>query len=242
MAKKSMAAKATAEVVTMNVTSKKAMGTAESVVIKPINKVRVTVKITGTAPYLQNRFSNYQQAKMLEKQLAGSSSARTRKAKPPKDLDALYRGSMHVSQEGWHGIPATALRNAMIEACRLAEFEMVRAKMCIFIVADGLDAENLEPLVRLEGKPQQHLDRVKIGMNQTDIAVRAIFPKWSADVTIEFDADVFKPVDVINLLARAGWQVGVGAGRPLSKTTGGTGKGTFELDGDSFHISAKPKA
>lgn len=237
MARKSVAAKASAEIVRMT-----AKGSVEQVVIKPMNRVQVTVKITGTAPYLQNRFSSANRDKMLAKQLEGSSQAKTRRAKPPKDLDALYRGSMHISQEGWHGIPATALRNAMIEACRLAEFEMVRAKMCIFIVADGLDAENLEPLVRLEGKPQQHIERVKIGMNQTDIAVRAIFPKWSANVTVEFDADVFRPVDVLNLLARAGWQVGIGAGRPLSKTSGGTGKGTFKLEGDAFQVNTKPAA
>jgi hypothetical protein len=138
---------------------------------------------------------------------------------------------MHISQEGWHGIPATAFRNAMIDACRLTEFDMIRAKMCIWIEPDGLDRDNLEPLVRItDGKPRMHIQRVKIGMNQTDLAARAVFEKWKADITIEWDADVFQAQDVFNLLARAGQQVGVGAGRPLSKTSGGTGKGTFKVN------------
>ena len=119
----------------------------------------------------------------------------------------------------------------MIEACRLTEIDMVRAKMCIRIIADGLNNENLEPMIKINGKPRMHLDRVKIGMNQTDILARAMFEKWSAKVTVEWDADVFQAQDIVNLLARAGWQVGIGAGRPLSKTSAGTGKGTFEIEG-----------
>lgn len=200
-----------------------------NVVIKPPNMAVATFVLESTAPYLQNRFSSENRDKMIETQKAGSAAKRTRKAKAPKDFERIYKASMHISQDGWHGIPATALRNAMIEACRLTEFDMVRAKMCLFVVPDGLDAENVEPLVKIEGKPRMHLQRVKIGINSTDIAARAIFDKWSAKVTIEWDADVFSAQDVANLLARAGWQVGIGAGRPLSKTSGGTGKGTFKL-------------
>jgi hypothetical protein len=74
------------------------------------------------------------------------------------------------------------------------------------------------------------IDRVSIGMNQTDLAARAIFETWEAVVTIEWDADVFQAADVVNLLARAGWQCGIGAGRPLSKTSAGTGKGTWKVE------------
>src|SRR5262249_8031350 len=160
--------------------------------------------ISSTAPYVQNRFANYKRDEMVEKQKAGSSQAKTRRAKPPKDFEKGYKGSMHIAQEGWHGIPATAIRNAMIEACRLTEMDMVRAKMCIRIVPDGLNAENLEPLIKIDGKPQMFLDRVRIGINQTDILPRCLFPKWQARVTIQWDADVFTAQDVFNLLARAG--------------------------------------
>ena len=202
----------------------------KKVVIKPPKFATAKVTIKGTAPYVQNRFSTDNKTKMEQKQKEGSSQAKTRRAKPPKDFDAIYRGSMHVSQDGWHGIPAGALRQAMIDACRLTEFDMTRAKMCIRIIADGLNSENFEPLVKIQGKPEMFTDRVKIGMNQTDIAVRAMFKEWSALVTIQWDANVFTADDVCNLLARAGWQVGIGAGRPLSKTSAGTGKGTFEVE------------
>jgi hypothetical protein len=215
------------------VTPLKALTTEPTrVTITPPKMATATVKIEGTAPYLQNKFSSENRDKMLETQRAGSASKKTRKAKAPKDFERIYQSSMHVAQEGWHGIPATGLRNAMIDACRLTEMDMVRAKMCIFIVAQGLDKDTLEPLVRIEGKPRMHIDRVKIGMAQTDLAARAIFEKWSAKFEIQWDDDVFKAQDVVNLLARAGWQVGIGAGRPLSKMSGGTGKGTFKVSMD----------
>jgi len=203
----------------------------ESVVITPPRLRYGTVMIRGTAPYIQNRFSSENREKMVAQQQAGSSSKKTKRAKPAKDFEKVFRGSAHVSQEGWYGIPATALRNAMIDACRLTEIDMIRAKMCVFIIPDGLDKENLEPLVRINGEPMMHLDRVKVGINSTDIAARAMFTEWSAKVRLRWDAGFFSASDVLNLLARAGWQVGIGAGRPLSKMSAGTGKGTFEVEG-----------
>lgn len=203
---------------------------ATKVVISPPKMARAKVKIVGTAPYVQNRFSSPNRIKMIEAQKAGSAAKRTRKAKAPKDFEKIYQESMHISQEGWHGIPAAALRDAMISACRLTEMDMIRAKMCIFIVPDGLDRENLEPLVKINGKPRMLLDRVRVGISSTDIASRGVFEKWEASFVIEWDDDVFKAQDVVNLLARAGWQVGIGAGRPLSKMSGGTGKGTFKVE------------
>jgi hypothetical protein len=202
----------------------------QAVVIKEPKFARATVTIIGTAPYLQNRFSSENRAKMAATQKEGSAVKKVRKAKPPKDFDKIYQGSLHISEQGWYGIPATAIRNAMIDACRLTEMDMLRARMCVFVIEDGLDREDLTPLVKIDGKPEMHVERVKIGINSTDLAARGIFKKWSAKVTLEWDDDTFKAVDVVNLLARAGRQVGIGAGRPLSKMTGGTGKGTFRVE------------
>lgn len=198
--------------------------------IKPIKIATAAIRVRSTAPMIQNKFTSENRRKMEQKQKEGSSQSKTRRAKPPKDFDAIYRGSMHISQQGWHGIPASGIRQAMIDACRLTEIDMVRAKMCIFIVQDGYDKESLEPLVKISrGKPEMRIDRVKIGMNQTDLAARAMFRTWEATIRVQWDADVFNADDVVNLLARAGWQVGLGAGRPLSKTSAGMGRGTFEI-------------
>ena len=52
---------------------------------------------------------------------------------------------------------------------------------------------------------------------------------WEADVRIRYDGDQFTASDVVNLLARAGLQVGIGEGRPDSKKSTGMGWGLFEI-------------
>jgi hypothetical protein len=53
--------------------------------------------------------------------------------------------------------------------------------------------------------------------------------EWSAVVGIEFDADMITPESIVNLLDRAGRQVGICEGRPFSKDSCGMGWGTFEV-------------
>jgi hypothetical protein len=51
-----------------------------------------------------------------------------------------------------------------------------------------------------------------------------------AGSVVRFDADQFKASDVVNLLQRAGAQVGIGEGRPFSKSSNGLGYGTFDVE------------
>jgi hypothetical protein len=56
-----------------------------------------------------------------------------------------------------------------------------------------------------------------------------MYRDWAAKLTVKFDRSQFKPVDIVNLVARVGGQVGVGAGRPDSKSSAGCGWGTFQI-------------
>jgi hypothetical protein len=51
-------------------------------------------------------------------------------------------------------------------------------------------------------------------------------------VTLQFDGDFMSVDSAVNLLHRAGVNVGVGAGRPFSKMSAGQGWGTFEIRPD----------
>jgi len=46
---------------------------------------------------------------------------------------------------------------------------------------------------------------------------------------LRWDADQFSDADVLNLLARAGMQVGIGEGRPDSPNSNGLGNGCWEV-------------
>jgi hypothetical protein len=192
------------------------------------NLVTAEFKIRGTAPFVQHKFSEKARHKIMETQAAGSRSKKGQK-REPRDFDADYKGAMHISEEGWNGIPAPAFRSAMIDACRLVGFQMTKAKLAVFIVADGIDKDDGTPLVKIEGTPEKHEGYARNETGVVDIRVRPMWRKWSATPKIRFDADLFSLADVANLLARAGEQVGVGEGRPNSKQSHGCGWGTFEL-------------
>lgn len=192
----------------------------------------ISLHLRGTAPYMQARFAEKARQQMRDKMLAGS-TAKKGKARDPRDFEADYRGAMHLSNEGWHGIPASAFRNAAIDACRMAGFQMTRARMSVFVEADGFDALDGTPLVRIEGEPESTEMMVRNETGVPDIRVRPMWRNWSLTLRVTFDSDQFTASDVVNLYHRAGIQVGIGEGRPFSKKSNGMGFGLFEIVTDS---------
>ena len=203
-----------------------------SLTVPPPNLQIAEFRIIGTAPYVQNKFSEKAETEMREKQEAKSQSEKKRK-KEPKNFQQCYEDAMHVSEEGWCGIPAAAFRNACIRACKLVGIPMTDAKNSIFILADGFDRDDGMPLVKItKGDPEPNQTHVRIGQNKPDLRIRPMWRAgWEAVVRIEFDADQFAIQDVANLMMRVGIQVGVGEGRPNSKASdaGGMGWGVFRL-------------
>jgi len=197
--------------------------------VRPPNLKTLPVRIKGDAPYLQHAFSQKAMNEMEQKQRAGS-TARGKKQRSPRDLEADYEAAKHKSTEGWVGIPASAIRSALISACRLVGFPMTKAKLSIFCLADGNDALDGQGLVRIAGKPEQTVMPVRLESGVASLASRPMWREWSALIRLRFDADQFTADDVLNLLMRAGLQVGIGEGRPDSKSSTGMGYGTFTVE------------
>ena len=200
--------------------------------IAPPNFQIAEFRIRGSAAYVQNKFSAKAKAAMKATQEAGQ-AGRKGKAREPKDFQRAYEGAMHKAQEGWYGIPAPAFRNAMISACRMTGYAMTRAKLSVFILADGQDADDATPLVKItKGKPEYSELPVRNDSGVCDIRPRPLWREgWEATVRVRFDADQFALEDVGNLIVRAGIQVGVGEGRPDSKKSNGVCWGTFDVLG-----------
>lgn len=199
----------------------------EHITIAPLKFGRLKVRLVGDAPYMQARFSQKAMAMMRAKHEAGSTAKKGAK-KDARDFNAEFEAAQHVSEKGWVGVPASALRNACIDACRMAGFKMTHAKMSVFIVADGLDKVDGTPLVRLDaGKPEMSIMPTRNQTGVADLRARPMWREWAIDLVVKFDMDQFTTHDVINLLMRAGQQVGIGEGRPFSKESNGMQFGTF---------------
>lgn len=200
----------------------------ERVQVSAPNLKTIKAKIKGTAPFMQARFAAKALAAMKEKQEAGS-TAKKGKARAARDFDSDYEGAFHRDVQGRCGIPCSAFRNAMIDACRMVGAKMTYAKMSVFVLPDTFDVIDGTPLVLLEGNPERSEMGVRNATGVMDIRVRPMWREWSATVTVRYDADQFTGEDVANLLLRAGMQVGVGEGRPFGRMGCGMGFGTFEI-------------
>lgn len=203
--------------------------TTGPIVITPPDIQTLALDIEGVAPLVINKFSAKAKEVMMAAQSAGS-AAKTRKAREAKNFEELCDGARHVSSEGWDGIHAAAFRNAAISACRTAGFVMSKAKLAIFVEPDGFDADDMTPLVRIsKGSPVMVVSPCRNSSGVIDLRPRPTYFPWGATVRISFDAGVFTSTDVVNLIARAGLQVGIGEGRPDSKQSAGVGNGLFRI-------------
>lgn len=205
------------------------MATDKTVLIAAPNFQTAVFLIRGTAPYVQNKFSQKAREMMRLTQEGGSTRKKGAK-RDAKNFKETYEQAKHIASDGWIGIPAPSFRNAMISACRVVGFKMTVAKLSVFIEPDGFDADDGTPLVRiLSGEPRVHEGLVRNSTGVADIRWRPMWESWSAQLRVKFDADQFTLQDVTNLLSRSGIQVGVGEGRPDSKASAGMGWGTFEI-------------
>jgi len=208
----------------------KTKNNTEVVTISPPNFIKLQFEIQGTAPFVQARFSAKAMQAMKAKHLAGSTAGKGKK-REPRDFEDDFEQAKHVSTDGWIGVPAAALRNACIDVCRMAGFKMTHAKMSIFVEADGYDKVDGQPLIKLHaGEPEVLEMATRNATGVADIRVRPMWREWKIMPRIKYDADQFTQTDVINLVARAGQQCGLGEGRPYSKMSNGLGYGTFEIE------------
>lgn len=197
--------------------------------IKPPKFAQATFEIVGDAPLVVHRFSAKTKEQLKQKMEAGS-VAGSKKNREAKSTDDLYKESKYVAKDGWEGFHAGAIRNAMISACRLVNFKMTLAKLSVFVVQDGWDKEEPQiPLIKIYGTPIKQEDIARVETGQPYVCVRTAYHQWKAKVTIRWDADQFSTDDILNLLARAGTQVGICEGRPDSKNSAGQGWGTFHV-------------
>ena len=69
-------------------------------------------------------------------------------------------------------------------------------------------------------------DIVRVGQNQTDLRYRPEFDQWRVNIIVQIDSDLLNEQDVINLVNRAGFSIGVGEWRPEK----GGEYGRFQFD------------
>lgn len=202
---------------------------ARQLMITAPNFEHLKVKLIGTSPYMQARFSAKAKQAMMSKMAAGSVAKKGAK-RDGRDFDDDYKQAQYISTEGWNGINASCFRNACISACRIVGFKMTMAKLSIFIECDGFDYLEGTPLVKISGAHERIDMMTRNATGVADVRVRPLWREWSCELLIRYDADQFCTQDIFNLIERVGMQVGIGEGRPDSKSSAGLGYGLFRVE------------
>lgn len=206
----------------------------EAISVKPLRMRTAIFEMAGTSPLVVNKFSEKARNQMKAKQEAGQ-KAKKGSMREAKDFQAAFKAAQRISEEGWYGVHAGGIRNALISACRVAGFTMTRAKLSLFVEADGYDVDDGMPLVRLEaGEPEYTEMATRNETGVVDLRARPMWRKWGMTLRIRYDSDQFSLDDVANLVHRAGQQVGICEGRPDSKKSAGLGWGMFTFKHREF--------
>lgn len=205
--------------------------TTETLTITAPNIRSAQFVLVGTSPLVINHFGTRKQGEVIEG-MTNPDRVKSKKSRPPKDLERDFQDARYIDvTSGWDGLNASGIRNACISACRVAGYQMTKAKLSIFVDADGHDKDHFTPLLRIHGdKPRTFVTNVRNDTGVIDIRARPMWTKWAIRPVIRYDADQFKIGDVANLLHRAGLQVGIGEGRHDSRKSAGIGFGCFRIE------------
>jgi hypothetical protein len=134
---------------------------------------------------------------------------RNREVRDPHQefLDATYR-----CEDGRYGFPAGGIKAALIEAAHKdIGLDKKLLRKSLFVRPD----DKVNNLIAMETEePIMREDVVRIGQSQTDIRYRPEFLDWAMTLKLEFDSQSLSQENILNLIERAGFGVGLGEWRP----------------------------
>jgi hypothetical protein len=175
--------------------------------IQPIQQSIMTVRIKSLSPFIQHKWSE-KSLQMMKDKHAGL-RVRNREVRDPHQefLDATYR-----CEDGRYGFPAGGIKAALIEAAHKdIGLDKKLLRKSLFVRPD----DKVNNLIAMETEePIMREDVVRIGQSQTDIRYRPEFLDWAMTLKLEFDSQSLSQENILNLIERAGFGVGLGEWRP----------------------------
>jgi len=192
--------------------------TMATVQLRPIAPLFIELWIKGISPLIQHAWSEKGLAQMRK-----TAAERKKTPKVPRDPESEFKNATHRTDEGGYGIPILAFKAALISAAHKDYgLEKTTVRKALFVPCS--DSGMIVPMECAE--PIMREDIVRIGMNQTDLRYRPEFTTWRVHIRAQVDKELLSTGDVVNLVGRAGFSIGIGEWRPEK----GGENGRFELD------------
>ena len=188
-----------------------------------LNLKTISVPIEGVSPLIMSRFDEKSKQQIEEIGKAEKGLKQGGKKKNIIDPEEQYEKSIYYLSDGETcGFPAVAFKAAMVRAAQVVYGRvMTTTKMMFRVIADDIETG----LVAIHGEHRIREDMVRVGTINKVAAprYRAEFPHWSANITIQFLADVITEEEIIGILNAAGFTCGVGEWRPEKAASGSFG-------------------
>lgn len=189
------------------------------VTLKPIKRATMKFRIKGTSPLIMHQWSEKAKIQMRDKQQKGKKS----KERELRDPEAEAKAATYTTADGSIGIPGMAFKSALVTAAHKdIGIEKTLVRKAIFLVCN--DPEKILPIDCDE--PFVLESMVRVGMGSADLRYRPQFNAWACDITLEVDAELLQQSDVLALVSRAGFGVGICEWRPEK----GGEFGRFDID------------
>ncbi len=174
--------------------------------LPPIKRRLITFTIIGTSPLIQHKWSEKAKKQIRDKQAGKKTKVRVARKPKQEYLDATY-----FTEDGQYGIPAMSFKTALITAAHKdIGIEKTLVKKALFLHCG--DKNMVVPMTCSD--PIMREDTVRVGMSSADLRYRPEFREWSVELTMEFDAEMLRVEDIVNLIDRAGFGVGLNEMRP----------------------------
>lgn len=200
-------------------TATTATSSTAAIQLQRIPQQIITIDIKGTTPLIMHAFSEKAKKIMLD----AMSGVKTRKE--PKNPEQEYLGSLYRfdGEDEAYGMPTVAFKSATVKGGGRTYGKSVKQtelRQALFFVQDGIGVCGT-PLTRINGTPIMREDPVRVGMGSADLRYRAMFPDWSATLTVAFTPHIINVESVVALI-EAGGMNGVGDWRPEKNGNFGT--------------------
>lgn len=178
--------------------------------LQRIEEAELQISITGVTPLIPHAWS----AKALRMMAAKQAKPGLRAPKEPRDEAAIEQErheSCYWLADGRPGMPSTAFKASMVDACRLFDgLPMTAARTLLFVVGEGPDQ-----LVPIDGQMHERTDTPRNADGVADLRYRYMIDPWTAVLTVRFVPSKITPESVVALVD-AGGRGGVGDWRPSS--------------------------
>lgn len=188
--------------------------------VREVKRVACALRIKSTSPMIQHKWS--EKAKQMMREKHAGKKTKTREVREPEKemVEATY-----VTDGGDFAIPGMAFKSALVAAAHKdLGVEKTMVRKAIFLRTS--DPNKMLPIEC--DPPRLREDCVRVGAGSADLRYRPQFDSWTCEVELEVDGDLLTQADIVALINRAGFGVGIGEMRPEK----GGEFGRFEADAD----------